>query len=47
MSAERGPIRILAVDDHAFLRKGIAGLVAGANPRAGSKVCESCVRIYF
>ena len=29
MSAEPGPIRILAVDDHALLREGIAGLVAG------------------
>jgi DNA-binding NarL/FixJ family response regulator len=29
MSAESGPIRILAVDDHALLREGIAGLVAG------------------
>ncbi len=29
MSAEAGPIRILAVDDHALLREGIAGLVAG------------------
>jgi DNA-binding NarL/FixJ family response regulator len=29
MSAETGPIRILAVDDHALLREGIAGLVAG------------------
>src|SRR5258705_13387028 len=29
MSAEPGPIRILAVDDHAVLREGIAGLVAG------------------
>jgi Response regulator containing a CheY-like receiver domain and an HTH DNA-binding domain len=29
MSAEPGPIRILAVDDHVLLREGIAGLVAG------------------
>jgi len=29
MSTELGPIRILAVDDHALLREGIAGLVAG------------------
>jgi DNA-binding NarL/FixJ family response regulator len=29
MSAEPAPIRILAVDDHALLREGIAGLVAG------------------
>lgn len=29
MSAAAGPIRILAVDDHALLREGIAGLVAG------------------
>ncbi len=29
MSAEPVPIRILAVDDHALLREGIAGLVAG------------------
>jgi len=29
MSGEPGPIRILAVDDHALLREGIAGLVAG------------------
>jgi DNA-binding NarL/FixJ family response regulator len=29
MSAEPGPIRILSVDDHALLREGIAGLVAG------------------
>jgi len=29
MSSEPGPIRILAVDDHALLREGIAGLVAG------------------
>jgi DNA-binding NarL/FixJ family response regulator len=29
MNAEPGPIRILAVDDHALLREGIAGLVAG------------------
>jgi DNA-binding NarL/FixJ family response regulator len=29
MSAESAPIRILAVDDHALLREGIAGLVAG------------------
>ena len=29
MSAEPGAIRILAVDDHALLREGIAGLVAG------------------
>jgi DNA-binding NarL/FixJ family response regulator len=29
MSAEPDPIRILAVDDHALLREGIAGLVAG------------------
>ena len=29
MSAGPGPIRILAVDDHALLREGIAGLVAG------------------
>ena len=29
MSVEPGPIRILAVDDHALLREGIAGLVAG------------------
>jgi DNA-binding NarL/FixJ family response regulator len=29
MSAEHRPIRILAVDDHALLREGIAGLVAG------------------
>jgi DNA-binding NarL/FixJ family response regulator len=29
MSAELSPIRILAVDDHALLREGIAGLVAG------------------
>src|ERR1700687_4183846 len=29
MSAEPGPVRILAVDDHALLREGIAGLVAG------------------
>jgi DNA-binding NarL/FixJ family response regulator len=29
MSAERSVIRILAVDDHALLREGIAGLVAG------------------
>jgi DNA-binding NarL/FixJ family response regulator len=29
MNAEPGPIRILAVDDHALLRGGIAGLVAG------------------
>jgi len=27
MSAEPGPIRILAVDDHALLCEGIAGLV--------------------
>ena len=29
MSGDAGPIRILAVDDHALLREGIAGLVAG------------------
>jgi DNA-binding NarL/FixJ family response regulator len=29
MSAEPGPIRILAVDDHPLIREGIAGLVAG------------------
>jgi DNA-binding NarL/FixJ family response regulator len=29
MSAKPVPIRILAVDDHALLREGIAGLVAG------------------
>ena len=29
MSAEPGPIRILAVDDHAVLREGIAALLAG------------------
>src|ERR1700704_1085936 len=29
MIAEPGQIRILAVDDHALLREGIAGLVAG------------------
>ena len=29
MSTEPSPIRILAVDDHALLREGIAGLVAG------------------
>jgi DNA-binding NarL/FixJ family response regulator len=29
MSAAPGPIRILAVDDHALLREGLAGLVAG------------------
>jgi DNA-binding NarL/FixJ family response regulator len=29
MNAEPGPIRVLAVDDHALLREGIAGLVAG------------------
>ena len=29
MSADPGPIRILSVDDHALLREGIAGLVAG------------------
>ena len=29
MSVEPDPIRILAVDDHALLRDGIAGLVAG------------------
>ena len=29
MSVEPGPIRILAVDDHALLREGIAGLVGG------------------
>jgi len=29
MSAEPGSIRILAVDDHALIREGIAGLVAG------------------
>ena len=29
MSAEPGPIRILAVDDHPVLRQGIAALVAG------------------
>jgi DNA-binding NarL/FixJ family response regulator len=29
MTAEPGPIRILAVDDHALLREGIAGLLAG------------------
>jgi DNA-binding NarL/FixJ family response regulator len=29
MSAGPNPIRILAVDDHALLREGIAGLVAG------------------
>ncbi len=29
MSVEPGPIRILVVDDHALLREGIAGLVAG------------------
>jgi DNA-binding NarL/FixJ family response regulator len=29
MSAQPGPIRILAVDDHPLLREGIAGLVAG------------------
>jgi DNA-binding NarL/FixJ family response regulator len=29
MSAEPGPIRILAVDDHALLREGVAALVAG------------------
>jgi DNA-binding NarL/FixJ family response regulator len=29
MSAEPSPIRILAVDDHALLREGIAGLVTG------------------
>ncbi len=29
MSAEPGSIRILAVDDHALLREGIAGLVVG------------------
>ena len=29
MSAGPGPIRILAVDDHALLREGIAALVAG------------------
>jgi DNA-binding NarL/FixJ family response regulator len=28
MSAEAGPIRILAVDDHPIVRQGIAGLVA-------------------
>src|SRR5258708_18523628 len=28
MSAEGGPIRILAVDDHPVVRQGIAGLVA-------------------
>ena len=29
MSAAPGPIRILAVDDHALLREGVAALVAG------------------
>ena len=29
MSAEPGPIRILAVDDHPLVRRGIATLVAG------------------
>jgi hypothetical protein len=29
MSAERGPIRILIVDDHPLLREGIAALVGG------------------
>jgi DNA-binding NarL/FixJ family response regulator len=29
VSGDAGPIRILAVDDHALLREGIAGLVAG------------------
>lgn len=28
MSAERAPIRILSVDDHALLREGVAALVA-------------------
>jgi len=34
MSAEPGPIPILAVDDHALLREGIAGLVAGQSDRS-------------
>jgi DNA-binding NarL/FixJ family response regulator len=29
VSGDAGAIRILAVDDHALLREGIAGLVAG------------------
>jgi DNA-binding NarL/FixJ family response regulator len=29
MSSEAGPIRILAIDDHPLVRRGIAGLLAG------------------
>jgi DNA-binding NarL/FixJ family response regulator len=33
VSSDAGPIRIRAVDDHALLREGIAGLVAGQSDR--------------
>ena len=52
MSAEAGPIRILAVDDHPVVRQGIAGLVAVysdmslvAEASNGAKRSSNSVRI--
>ena len=44
MSAEAGPIRILAIDDHPDVRQGIAGLVAVSIPEDVFKGAERLAR---